>query len=344
MKVFYDPVQKTHVLTHEIIAGKKFRHHERPSRIDQIVRKLRSQPRFTFESPSPAPLEAIRAVHEEGYLALLRSSQDIGKEGVIWPYTFPNDPRLPLRAPATALTAGQYCFDVGTPIMRDTWQAALAAVSDAFSAAQHVRRGGLRAYALARPPGHHAANAMFGGYCYINNAAVAARYLSQYGEVLVVDFDFHHGNGTQSIFYDDPRVGFLSVHGHPEEEYPYFSGWENETGIDDGAGLNLNVPLRRDTSIEAYFSALSGALDAMLGRIQPKHLVLSAGFDIADRDPLGHFGFLPEHFARLGDLLASLKLPTVIVQEGGYLIAELGTNVEAFLLGFLERHEREFGK
>jgi acetoin utilization deacetylase AcuC-like enzyme len=335
MKVFYDPVQKAHVLSHEIIAGKRFRHHERRARIDIIRRHLRAHGQFEFVVPEPLPMEAVLAVHDEAYIRFLESSQMLSKDEVIWPYVFPCDRRVPIYEPVTVFTAGYYCFDVGTPIMSDTWQAAIAAASGAYAAAQHLKKTGEVCYALARPPGHHAASALFGGYCYLNNAAIAAQYLSQYGKILLIDFDYHHGNGTQSIFYDNCEVYYLSLHGNPAIEYPYFTGYEHEIGIDDGEGFNLNCPLEPHCGPEEYFSAFKRSLEAALKRVNPKYIVCSCGFDVADKDPLGHFGLQPENFHELGRHIRSLNKPTLLVQEGGYLVERLGLNVEAFLTAFL---------
>jgi acetoin utilization deacetylase AcuC-like enzyme len=335
MKVFYDPIQKNHVLTHEIISGKRFRHHEKRSRIDVIVRALRGNPAFEFEVPPTVPNEALAAVHDESYLRFLESSPIAAQDEIIWPYVFPIDPRLAVREPVNVLSAGYFCFDVGTPIMRDTWTAATAAAAGAYAAARHVRRTGETAYALARPPGHHASQNKFGGYCYLNNAAIAARYLSQYGKVLIVDFDFHHGNGTQSIFYDSCDVMYCSLHADPTHEYPYFTGYADEIGLDDGVGFNLNFPLPKGCGPAVYFNTFHAALDKAFARQTPDFVVISAGFDIAADDPLGHFGLSFDDFFKLGEIVVGLKKKTVIVQEGGYLVENLGRNVESFLNAFL---------
>ena len=335
MKVFYDPVQKTHVLSHEIIAGKRFRHHERRARIDMIRKQLRENGNFQFVVPEPLPLDAVLAVHDEPYVRFLESSQMLSKDEIIWPYVFPCDRRVPVYEPVTVFTAGYYCFDVGTPIMSDTWQAAIAAASGAYSAAKHLKKTGETCYALARPPGHHAAASLFGGYCYLNNAAIAARYLAQYGQVLIIDFDYHHGNGTQSIFYDDPGVFYLSIHGNPAIEYPYFTGFEQETGIDDGVGYTLNCPLEPHCNSQEYFDAFQSSLERAIKKMNPDYVVCSCGFDVAQDDPLGHFNISPEQFQNLGNIIRSLKKPTLLVQEGGYLVERLGINVEAFLTSFL---------
>jgi acetoin utilization deacetylase AcuC-like enzyme len=335
MKIFYDPVQKNHVLTHEIISGKRFPHHEKRSRIDVILRQLRSAGKFEFFVPERIPLEYIYAVHDEAYVKFLESSQHLPKEEVIWPYVFPCDRRLQVREPVSALTAGYYCFDVGTPIMKDTWHAAIAAASGSFAAAQHVRKTGETCYALARPPGHHATRDKFGGYCYLNNAAIAAHYFSQYGKVLLIDIDFHHGNGTQSIFYDSCEVFYLSLHGHPSVEYPYFTGWENELGIDDGYGYNLNIPLKSRCGREEYLKNLQIGINKAVAIQEPEFVVVSAGFDIADNDPLGHFGLSVDDFTQIGKCIAGMGKKTLLIQEGGYLIENLGKNVEGFLTAFL---------
>lgn len=335
MKVFYDPIQKSHVLSHEIIAGKRFRHHERRARIDIIRRHLKAHGQFEFIVPEALPLDAVHAVHDEAYTRFLESSQMLSKDEVIWPYVFPCDRRIPVYEPVTVFTAGSYCFDVGTPIMSDTWQAAIAAASGAYAAAQHLKKTGETCYALARPPGHHAAAALFGGYCYLNNAAIAAQYLSQYGKVLIIDFDYHHGNGTQSIFYDSAQVFYFSTHGNPAIEYPYFTGYAHEIGIDDGVGFNLNYPLEPQCGAAEYFNAFNEGVEKALAKIDPKFVVCSCGFDVADKDPLGHFGLQPEDFHTLGEKIRSFKKQTLLIQEGGYLVDRLGLNVEAFLTAFL---------
>jgi len=277
MKIFFDPIQQNHVLTHEIISGKRFRHHEKRSRIDNIVRAMKVAKNVEFVVPQPVPREVLASVHDNNYLCFLEASELAAQEDIIWPYVFPCDARIPLKNPANPLTAGAFCFDVGTPIMRDTWSAAIAAASGAYGAACEVARTGETAYALARPPGHHASQNKFGGYCYLNNAAIAARYLTQFGKVLLVDFDFHHGNGTQSIFYDSADVFYMSLHADPTSEYPYFTGHADERGVDEGFGYNLNIPLEKYCGFDAYFCAFRAGLEKALKTVNPEFLVISAG-------------------------------------------------------------------
>ncbi len=335
MKIFYDPIQKNHVLTHEIISGKRFRHHEKRSRLDMIMRSLRANGRFRFETPISVPYEALGAVHDADYLRFLEASEVAAQEEIIWPYVFPCDSRIPLRDPTSPHTAGYFCFDVGTPVMRDTWSAAIAAASGAYTAARSVHETGETSYALARPPGHHASQNKFGGYCYLNNAAIAAKYLSTFGKILLVDIDFHHGNGTQSIFYDSSDVFYLSLHGDPTDEYPYFTGYAEEHGIGEGEGFNLNIPLEKYCGFKTYFNEFRAGIDKALSRVNPEYVVISAGFDIANHDPLGHFGLSFDDFNTLASEFRAIGKKTLIIQEGGYLVENLGRNVEAFLTAFL---------
>jgi acetoin utilization deacetylase AcuC-like enzyme len=300
-----------------------------------IVRVLKANGRFRFETPSAVPGDALKAVHDSDYLRFLESSESTAQEEIIWPYVFPCDPRIPVRDATSVFTAGHFCFDVGTPVMRDTWAAAVAAAAGAYSAARSLHETGETSYALARPPGHHASQNKFGGYCYLNNAAIAAKYLSQFGKVLLVDIDFHHGNGTQSIFYDCPNVYYMSLHGNPADEYPYFTGFAEERGIGAGEGFNLNIPLEKYCGFATYHNAFRAGLDKALSRFQPEYVVISAGFDIANHDPLGHFGLSFDDFHTLGCEFRALGKKTLIIQEGGYLVENLGRNVEAFLTAFL---------
>jgi acetoin utilization deacetylase AcuC-like enzyme len=217
-----------------------------------------------------------------------------------------------------------------------TWEAAFAAARCALTAAACVAQGARSAYALCRPPGHHAARATYGGYCFLNNAALAAQHLRDLGcrRVAVLDLDAHHGNGTQEIFWERPDVLFVSIHGTPETEYPYFLGHADERGAGAGEGYTRNLPLPRDATWEQYGPALDAALDAV-ARFGPDALVVSLGVDTFEGDPIGPLALRGEHFPIMGRRLAALRLPTVIVQEGGYAVAEIGVNVVG-LLGGLE--------
>ena len=191
------------------------------------------------------------------------------------------------------------------------------------------------AYALCRPPGHHAERKVFGGFCYFNNAAIAADELSRLGSVALVDLDFHHGNGSQDIFYRRADVLNISIHGHPNYAYPYFSGFGDETGEGEGLGRNFNFPLPEETGPERYFETLQKALK-QVRLFQPRFLVVSLGFDTMKGDPTGAFLLTTASMRELGRKLGELNHPTLIVQEGGYNLRNLRRGAVAFFTGFAE--------
>ncbi|MEY3445830.1 MAG: hypothetical protein RIR45_585, partial [Pseudomonadota bacterium] len=234
-----------------------------------------------------------------------------------------------------AARMGLFSFDAGTPLTSGTWVAAVAGAHCALSAAQQVVQGDRAAFALSRPPGHHAGADFFGGYCFLNNAALAAQHLRDSGvaRVAVLDVDYHHGNGTQSIFYDRADVFFASLHGDPRTEYPFFLGHADETGTGAGLGCNLNIPLARGTGFKAWFAALEHAL-AAITRFGAEALVVSLGMDTFAGDPISGFTLSSEDYLRLGERLAHIGLPTVLVFEGGYAVAEVGVNAVNVLQAF----------
>jgi acetoin utilization deacetylase AcuC-like enzyme len=230
---------------------------------------------------------------------------------------------------------GYYAFGWGTPILEGTWEAAYWSAQTAVSAAHAVQDGDSVVYAVCRPPGHHAAADLYGGFCYLNNAAIAARYLARDGQwVAILDIDYHHGNGTQAIFYRDPAVLFCSLHAHPDEDYPYYWGGVDERGEGLGAGTNYNWPLPLDTDDAHYLAALQAALDTVQG-FGPRFLVVSVGFDIVTGDVVGSFNVTTAGLIEIGARIAALGLPTVIVQEGGYMLERLAENATAFLSAFV---------
>jgi acetoin utilization deacetylase AcuC-like enzyme len=208
----------------------------------------------------------------------------------------------------------------------------VAAADAALTAADLVAGGAPAAYALCRPPGHHAGPGYYGGFCLLNNAAIAARSLARLGRVAIVDVDFHHGNGTQDIFWEDPEVLYVSLHGDPAAHYPHFLGAADELGGGPGRGTTRNLPLPDGTGDDAYLDALAGAMELVAG-FEPATLVVSAGFDTFAGDPIGAFAVTTEGFARIGAALAGAGRPTVVVQEGGYALDALGANAVALLGG-----------
>jgi acetoin utilization deacetylase AcuC-like enzyme len=229
---------------------------------------------------------------------------------------------------------GRWCFETTTPITEGTFAAARSAVDIALSASTAVLAGERSAYGLCRPPGHHAPSALYGGYCFFNNAAIAAHHVATTtgSKVTVLDVDYHHGNGTQQIFYRRGDVQYVSLHGDPARAYPYLSGFADETGAGGGAGSNLNLPLAAGTDDDAYLRALHQACDA-IRTFGSEVLIVSLGVDTFHNDPISDLAVTTDGFRAQGELVAQLALPTVVLQEGGYDVAAIGDNVRAFLLG-----------
>jgi acetoin utilization deacetylase AcuC-like enzyme len=230
--------------------------------------------------------------------------------------------------------AGWFTADAACPIGPHTWESALWAAGCAVASASEAAAG-RSSYALARPPGHHTFRARAGGHCYINNAALAAARLRHLGSdrVAVLDIDSHHGNGTQSIFWDRPDVLFVSLHGDPNRYYPWFTGHAGERGGGAGEGFNLNFPLEIGSGDAVWLSALANGL-AAIREFRPDALVVSLGFDASEHEPLNALSVTEDGFARAGERIGALRLPTAIIQEGGYNITLLGELLERFLVGF----------
>jgi acetoin utilization deacetylase AcuC-like enzyme len=231
-----------------------------------------------------------------------------------------------------AVRAGYYCIDTFTPLSANAWKAAKGAVDCALTAANLILEGQRLAYALVRPPGHHAERRAFGGFCYFNSAAIAAQLLSDFGNVAMLDIDYHHGNGQQVIFYKRPDVLTVSVHGHPSFAYPYFSGFADETGEGEGSGANLNLPLPEQLDPEEYHVTLAKAIKR-IRRFAPRYLVVCLGFDTAKGDPTGSWNLSAKDFEQIGQSIGQLGLPTVLVQEGGYRTRNIGINARHFFTG-----------
>lgn len=303
-----------------------------PVRIRSILRELGKTGLFTRLDARRYSESHITSVHDPALVAYLKRACATVPEGrSVYPYVFPirNQARPPRELP---LRAGYYCIDTFTPIHRNAWPAARGAVDCALTGAAEILQGRRFAYALVRPPGHHAERKAFGGFCYLNSCSIAAHYMSRYGNVAVLDVDYHHGNGTQDIFYDRSDVFTLSIHGHPRHTYPYFAGFEDETGEGGGDGFNRNFPLKEGLDGAAYRKVLERAL-RQLKRFGPDYLVLALGLDTAKADPTGSFGLLARDFEANGRMIAELELPTLIVQEGGYRTRTLGINARHFFQG-----------
>jgi acetoin utilization deacetylase AcuC-like enzyme len=317
--------------------GNPFVTEEIPHRLDVILDALSAAQWGTILQPKDHSLDSILAVHDPDYVHFLQTVYEEHKayyqrEEDVFAWTFAT--RYAGRKPRNFLgQLGYYAFGWGTPILEGTWEAAYWSVQCALTAADHILAGKPSAYALCRPPGHHAACDLYGGFCYLNNAAIAARYVqSQRGgtRVAILDIDFHHGNGTQSIFYTDPSVLYCSLHADPEFEYPYYWGFADELGEGPGEGFNHNWPLPLGIDDKPYLEILEQALST-IRTFAPDVLVLSAGFDIMEGDSVGGFNITQEGISQISSRITQLNLPTIIVQEGGYNLERLGQDVLTFL-------------
>lgn len=305
---------------------------EAPARVPAIRSELLRLANIDLLAPEDFPDEHIKQVHDPELVEYLRTVCAAVPEGEsVYPYVFPirNATRPPL---ALDMRAGYYCIDTFTPLNRGAWIAARRAVDCTLTAAKALGRGYGLAYALVRPPGHHAERRVFGGFCYLNNAAIAAHMLAADGKVAILDVDYHHGNGQQMIFYDRPDVFTVSIHGDPSIAYPYFSGFADELGAGPGLGANLNLPLPEHATNVEYTAALGQALTAIRG-FSPRVLVVCLGLDTAGGDPTGSWNLGSAEFEAMGVAIAALDLPTLVVQEGGYNRKKLGVHARHFFHG-----------
>ena len=335
MKLFFDDRQTAHAPLRELHNGEWVPFAENVERPRAIVAALADwQPVRDFGS---APL---LAVHDADYLAFLeRAHHDwlaVGRSGDAIGYTFPVVRRRRLALGRIDAELGAYSYDAGTPIAAGTWQSAYWSAQAALTALDHLATSGdAHAFALCRPPGHHAGRDYMGGYCYLNNAAIAARAAQArgLGPVAILDIDYHHGNGTQDIFYADPDVYFASIHADPCTDYPFYWGHADERGEGAGEGANLNLPLPRGTDGNSYRPALDTALAAIAGW-GASFLIVSFGADTHSSDPISSFALEREDYGELAGAIAALGVPTLVLMEGGYAVGDLGLNVAAFLSGF----------
>lgn len=313
--------------------------YERPARAE-VLRAALAGAGHPLVEPAAHGLGPVLAVHQPALVEFLAGAypawRAAGGPEVLIPDTFPL-PRLGRdggRDLAGGLgRPGWFCFDTATPLVAGSWQAALAAADVVLTGADLLADGAEAAYALCRPPGHHAGPGYYGGFCVLNNAAVAARALGRLGRVAILDVDFHHGNGTQDVFWEDPAVLYASLHGDPAAHYPYFTGAADEVGEGPGRGATRNFPLPDGTGDDAYLRALEAAAE-VVAAFRPTVLVVSLGFDTLAGDPIGAFRLTVDGYRRVGRLLAGLGLPTLLVQEGGYALDALGACALAALDGF----------
>ncbi|HVL77546.1 MAG TPA: histone deacetylase family protein [Noviherbaspirillum sp.] len=340
MHIYFSDEHRLHKGEMEFFRGELVPCFEKPERADFVLAALTEHAIGPVHAPDAFPLEAIERVHAPRYLRFLERAwgmwsalgQTRDAIPAVWPIRGFRDDVEPDNFIAQL---GLYSYDSGSPFTAGTWQAARRAADCALAAQAAIAGGERAAFALARPPGHHAGPDFFGGYCFINNAAVAAQAFRDQGagRVAILDVDYHHGNGTQSIFYRRADVFTQSIHGDPRTEYPFYLGHADETGEGEGDGFNANYPLPAGSSNALWFEAL-GAATARIRAYAPDALVVSLGVDTYAGDPISKFRLDQPEFLRIGKEIAALGLPTLFVMEGGYAVAEIGYNVAAVLQGF----------
>lgn len=340
MLTIYSDTHRQHHGHAELIDGTLKPCFEMPSRVDMILDRVRAVGLGEVRAPRSFGMAPITRVHDERFLRFLENAW------TEWAALGRNHDALPLVWPVRDLRSdrepdhidgkmGFFAMDASVPITAGTWRAVCGSVDVALSGANELLQGQRAAFALCRPPGHHAAAGYMGGYCYLNNAAIAARYLRDrgVGRVAVLDVDYHHGNGTQSIFYRDRSVLFVSIHGDPIAEYPYFLGFADELGEGEGLGFNQNYPLRRGSNWQDYGAALEEACKRVRA-FAADMLVISLGVDTFEHDPISAFRLVSADYLRMGEAIGRLGVPALFVMEGGYAVADIGVNAVNVLQGF----------
>ncbi|MGC1496032.1 MAG: histone deacetylase family protein [Sulfitobacter sp.] len=340
MRTFFSEDHRLHFPQAELSGGQFVTPFERPSRVEYVLNQLRARNLTDIVAPDAVDMAPIQALLDPGYLTFLETAWDAwNAEGMAGEIIAANVPargmhmdRIPENIDGKV---GYYCHASETAITQGTWRAALSSVACAQTAQRHVAAGADSAFALCRPPGHHATIDQYGGYCFINNAAVVADMFRASGaqRVAILDIDFHHGNGTQTLFYDRADVMFASLHGAPQETYPYYLGYADETGKGAGVGTNLNYPMTAGTGYGDWSRALDDAI-AKIAAWGAEALVVSLGVDAYKEDPISFFKLESDDFTDAGRRIGRMKLPTVFCMEGGYAIEAVGINTVNVLEGF----------
>ena len=341
MRAYFHPDQLLHRPMSYFSRGAMRQPQEVPERASRLLQAIEALG-FDIRAPGDHGMAPLEAVHTGAYLEFLRTAHDRWLEASpdwgdeVMSNIFVREPNA-MRG--ILAEAAFHLADGSCPIGEMTWRSAYWSAQSAIAAARAVIEGEPVVYALCRPPGHHTRKDSAGGFCYINSAAIAAQELrSEFGKVLVLDTDVHHSQGTQDIFYDRADVMTISVHANPENFYPVVTGFEEETGAGAGTGFNRNFPVPHGASEERFFEHVDRAIEAGRG-FAPDALVFAHGFDIYVEDPQSPIGVGAEGFGRLGERIAALGLPTVIVQEGGYHLDTLASNARRFFTAFLNRRE-----
>ncbi|RIA83728.1 Arginase/deacetylase [Glomus cerebriforme] len=360
MKVFYSQVCLKHAPKYEIISGNLIDYLESPSRliiINEHLQNLSSLSKFEFVLPSDYGLEPILSVHSKDYIEYLQTAYKewvkIGcnKDGVL-PEAFLHNNisssssiKSKVKVISPIAKAGLYCSDLSCCISEDTWESVYESAQVVISATLELQKiiresssskdknpfPGI--FALCRPPGHHANSNLCAGYCFLNNVAISTKILiGENKKVVILDIDYHHGNGTQDIFYLNSNPLYISLHGSPD--YPWFTGDESEKGEGEGEGFNINIPLSKETDDDEYLKVLKKVINKNIKPYNADYLIVSLGVDTYKDDPIGGFQITSEGFKRIGESIKSINLPTLFVMEGGYHLETIGINVGNILIGF----------
>jgi acetoin utilization deacetylase AcuC-like enzyme len=342
MKTVYSEAHRNQFAQGEIYGGQFVTPFERPSRVEYILRELRTRKMAELVEPRALDMRPVHKVHTRPFLQFLENAWQewiaAGYRGEIVPTVMPTRTLRQDKCPRQIDgKVGYFVHSVETCITAGTWEAAQASAAVALTGQKLVAGGERMAFALCRPPGHHAHDDLYGGYCFLNNAAIAAQAFLDDGakRVAILDVDFHHGNGTQDIFYDRSDVLFCSLHGAPEDAYPHFLGYKDETGAGKGEGFNFNYPMPPGTGYPVWEKALGRALGE-IRKFGPDAVVVSLGVDTYKDDPISFFKLKSEDFKTYGGRIAKLKKPTLFVMEGGYAIEAIGVNTVNVLEGFLD--------
>lgn len=344
MRVVYSDNQSRHAPQEIAVRGLLIGNLELPARAENLCAAA-ADAGHEIIAPRDFGAAPILAIHDGGYVEFLKTAYQKWTEELTLRGPYAASHGTGIRAKGRVPTSiqgqvGHYLSGGSVPMDAGTWEAAYDAAQCALEAAQQVLDGAPEAYAICRPPGHHADADLAGGFCYLNNVAIAAEHVVKaQGRVAILDIDVHHGNGTQEIFYERGDVQFVSLHADPNETYPFFVGYGDETGRGAGKGANLNLPLPKGVEDEAFLKALDQGL-AAIGNFAPPTLLVSLGFDTYEGDPQQEGAVTFKGFTEAGRRIAALGLPTILVQEGGYAIDDLGKTLDAFLSGFSQGRSR----
>ncbi len=339
MRTIHSESHRLHDGKLELFEGRLVKPHECPKRAEIVLERVKETGLGEILPPRDFGLDPILAIHDRGFVDFLANAwsewKTTGRDFDALPHVWPV-PGLGRRlSESIDGRLGHYAMDAGTPIMAGTWEAVSASAQVALTGQKLVATGERASFALCRPPGHHAGHDFYGGYCFLNNAAIAAQAFRDSGasRVAVLDVDYHHGNGTQQIFYRRADVLTISIHADPRQEFPYFIGYADELGEGAGEGYHLNLPLPWGTGWAEYEPALDQAIRRIL-QFKAEALVVSLGLDTFEKDPISRFKLKQDQYPRLGAKIAGLDLPTLFVMEGGYAIDALGVNTVSVLTGF----------